>query len=64
MSSGTTKIKNLQENIGSVDVKLTSDDLKELSEAVNIEEVAGSRQGEALYKTSWRFADTPQPKAK
>lgn len=61
---GTTKIKNLQENIGSVDVKLTSDDLKELSEAVNVEEVAGSRQGEALYKTSWRFADTPQPKAK
>ncbi|KAH6762920.1 oxidoreductase superfamily protein [Perilla frutescens var. hirtella] len=61
---GTTKIKNLHENIGSVNVKLTSDDLKEVCEAINAEEVAGSRQGEALYKISWKFANTPQPKAK
>lgn len=47
-----------------MNVKLTNDDLKELSEAVPIEEVAGGRQGEALYKISWKFADTPQPKAK
>lgn len=64
MSLGTTKIKNLHENVGSVNVKLTNDDLKEVSEAVPIEEVAGGRQGEALYKISWKFANTPLPKAK
>lgn len=64
MPLGTTKINNLHENVGSVNVKLTSDDLKELSEAVPIEEVAGWRQSEALYKISWKFANTPLPKAK
>ncbi|KAK6122349.1 hypothetical protein DH2020_043969 [Rehmannia glutinosa] len=39
--SGTTKIKNLHDNIGSVNVNLTSDDLEELCEAVPIQEVAG-----------------------
>ncbi|XP_057777457.1 perakine reductase-like [Salvia miltiorrhiza] len=61
---GTTKIKNLHENVGSVNVKLTKDDLKEICEAVPVEEVAGGRQGEALYKISWKFANTPQPKPK
>lgn len=61
---GTTKIKNLHENVGSVNVKLTDDDLKEICEAVPVEEVAGGRQGEALYKISWKFANTPQPKPK
>ncbi|KAL7110710.1 hypothetical protein ACP275_05G042600 [Erythranthe tilingii] len=56
---GTTKTKNLVDNVGSVNVKLTSDDLKEICEAVPIEQVAGKNQGEALYNISWRFANTP-----
>ncbi|KAL2461017.1 putative aldo-keto reductase 3 [Abeliophyllum distichum] len=59
---GTTKIKNLHDNIGSVKLKLTRDDLKEISNAVPISEVAGSRTFEALSRVSWRFANTPPPK--
>ncbi|KAK3023476.1 hypothetical protein RJ639_044856 [Escallonia herrerae] len=40
---GTTKIKNLDDNVGSVRVKLTESDRKEISDAVPITEVAGSR---------------------
>ncbi|KAK3041981.1 hypothetical protein RJ639_002289 [Escallonia herrerae] len=35
----TTKIKNLDENVGSVRVKLTESDLKEISDAVPINEI-------------------------
>ncbi|CAI9765090.1 unnamed protein product [Fraxinus pennsylvanica] len=60
---GTTKMKNLHENIGAVKVKLTKDDLKEVSDAVPINEVAGSKTPtEALERVSWRFANTPLPK--
>uniref|UniRef100_A0A3Q7EM59 NADP-dependent oxidoreductase domain-containing protein n=1 Tax=Solanum lycopersicum TaxID=4081 RepID=A0A3Q7EM59_SOLLC len=56
---GTTKIKNLHDNIGSVRVKLTEEDIKELSDAVPVSEVAGQRIGEALYKSSYKFSITP-----
>ncbi|KAK3041982.1 hypothetical protein RJ639_002290, partial [Escallonia herrerae] len=59
---GTTKIKNLDDNVGSVRVKLTESDLKEISDAVPITEVAGSRIMESFLHLSWKFADTP-PKA-
>ncbi|XP_011004263.1 PREDICTED: probable aldo-keto reductase 1 [Populus euphratica] len=57
---GTTKIKNMYDNIGSLQVKLTKEDLKEISDAVPINEVAGVRS--ALFHLTWKFADTPQPK--
>jgi hypothetical protein len=41
-------------------VKLTKEDLKEISDAVPINEVAGVRN--ALFQFTWKFADTPQPK--
>lgn len=59
---GTTKIQNLDSNIGSVEVKLSKDDLKEITDAVPISEVAGDRTTDAFVKCSWKFADTP-PKA-
>ena len=59
MSSGTTKINNLEDNIGSLRLKLTEEELKEISDAVPIEEVAGGRDLEILTKTSWKFANTP-----
>lgn len=55
---GTTKIKNLDQNIDSLRVKLTSDDLKEIRDAVPIEEVAGDRNYDSMKKASWKFADT------
>ncbi|KAL3505987.1 hypothetical protein ACH5RR_031369 [Cinchona calisaya] len=60
---GTTKVKNLENNIRSLTVKLTEEDLKAISEAVPADEVAGEREVPNLYKHSWKFATTP-PKNK
>lgn len=59
---GTTKTKNLHDNIGSVKVKLTQKDLKEISDAVPINEVAGQRINDVIYRTSYWFSTTPLPK--
>ncbi|KAB1227462.1 putative aldo-keto reductase 1 [Morella rubra] len=55
---GTTKMKNLDDNIGSLMVKLTEEDLKEISNAVPIEEIAGGRSFHA-GELIWNFANTP-----
>ena len=57
--TGTTKIKNLDNNIGSLKVKLTEEDLKEISDAVPIEEVAGGRSYQNREHLLWKFATTP-----
>ncbi|CAI9765088.1 unnamed protein product [Fraxinus pennsylvanica] len=60
---GTTKIKNLHSNIDSLKMKLTKDDLKEITDAVPINEVAGSKSSnEAFHKITWEFVKTPLPK--
>ncbi|XP_043697788.1 probable aldo-keto reductase 1 [Telopea speciosissima] len=59
---GTTKIKNLEDNIGALKMKLTEDDLKEISDAVPINAVAGSRTYDSMQQSMWKFANTP-PKA-
>ncbi|KAL4353247.1 hypothetical protein GQ457_06G019570 [Hibiscus cannabinus] len=56
---GTTKIKNLDSNIGSLKLKLGEEDLKEISDAVPINEVAGDPLPESLSKFRWKFGDTP-----
>ncbi|XLR67534.1 hypothetical protein S83_018206, partial [Arachis hypogaea] len=57
---GTTKIKNLDQNIGALSVKLSEKDLREISEAVPIDEVAGIRYyNERHAKFSWKSANTP-----
>lgn len=61
---GTTKIKNLDDNIGSLKVKLTEEDLKEISDAVSISEVAGGRTYESMVHATWKFANTPLPTQK
>uniref|UniRef100_A0A0E0M7R2 NADP-dependent oxidoreductase domain-containing protein n=1 Tax=Oryza punctata TaxID=4537 RepID=A0A0E0M7R2_ORYPU len=60
---GTTKVKNLDDNIGTVKVKLSKEDLKEISAAVPAGEVAGSRLIGVLEPYSWRVANTPPPKS-
>ena len=56
---GTTKTKNLDINIGSLEVKLRNDGLREIADVIPISEVAGDRTTDAYVKCSWKFADTP-----
>ncbi|KAI3937304.1 hypothetical protein MKW98_001875 [Papaver atlanticum] len=56
---GTTKIKNLHDNIGSAMVKLTKEEMNEISDAVPIDEVAGARTYDSMVNASWKFANTP-----
>ncbi|KAF2284621.1 hypothetical protein GH714_028264 [Hevea brasiliensis] len=55
--NGTIKIKNLKDNIGALRVKLTKEELKEISDAVPPNEVAGFRTAHTQY--TWKFANTP-----
>ncbi|WP_461450036.1 aldo/keto reductase [Mucilaginibacter sp.] len=47
---GTTKLERLKENIGSVDIELTSADLKEINEAAAKIQIEGDRYPEAAEK--------------
>ncbi|KAL7177847.1 hypothetical protein ACSBR2_031079 [Camellia fascicularis] len=55
----TTKVNNLHSGIGSLALKFTEEDLKEISDAVPMDEVAGDRDLESLVKFSRKFANTP-----
>ncbi|XP_038970234.1 perakine reductase-like [Phoenix dactylifera] len=56
---GTSKIKNLDANIDSLKLKLTKEDLTEISNAVNEEEVAGSSASVLSEHYQWKYANTP-----
>jgi len=47
---GTTKLHRLEENLGAAEVKLTSEDLREIKDAVSKVEVQGARYPERLEK--------------
>lgn len=53
---GTTRIKNFDENMASLDVKLTKEDVKEIRDAIDKAEVHGERYPPAMAKTL--FVDT------
>ncbi|KAG6586306.1 putative aldo-keto reductase 1, partial [Cucurbita argyrosperma subsp. sororia] len=55
----TTKIKNLEQNIGSLTVKLDKDNLNEISEAVPESEVAGNRSYDSMMHATWKYANSP-----
>ncbi|XP_038715462.1 perakine reductase-like [Tripterygium wilfordii] len=55
---GTTQLKNLESNIGALAVKLTQEDLKEISDVFSVDNVSGSREA-VSSKFSWKFANTP-----
>ncbi|KAK7355989.1 hypothetical protein VNO80_15254 [Phaseolus coccineus] len=56
---GTTKIRNLENNIGSLKVKLSNDELREITKAIPISEVVGDRTIDTFMRCSWKFANTP-----
>ena len=47
---GTTKLHRLEENLGAIDVELSTDDLRELDRAASIIPVQGARYPEELQK--------------
>ena len=49
---GTSKLRNFENNIGSLTVKLTEHDLKEISDAVPVNEIAGEQEYDSLSKYS------------
>ncbi|XP_057818550.1 probable aldo-keto reductase 1 isoform X2 [Cryptomeria japonica] len=57
---GTTKTKNLDENIGSLNVKLSRADLQEIADSLPPDEIAGSRSPDIVRNLTWRSSDTPQ----
>lgn len=59
---GTTKTKNIDANVGSLRVKLTNEDLQEISDMIPINAATGNRVSDSLIRCSWKFANTP-PKA-
>ncbi|XP_027352400.1 probable aldo-keto reductase 1 [Abrus precatorius] len=56
---GTTKIKNLDQNIGALSLKITERDLREISEAVPVDDAAGTRHLKGNDELSWKLANTP-----
>ncbi|KAG9451772.1 hypothetical protein H6P81_004676 [Aristolochia fimbriata] len=56
---GTTKISNFNSNLGALKIKLTEEDLHEISEAVPCDVVAGSREITIFTGYTWKTANTP-----
>jgi aryl-alcohol dehydrogenase-like predicted oxidoreductase len=46
---GTTQIKYLEENVGTLDVKLTDEEVKEIRKVVDEAEVHGARYPEGVH---------------
>ncbi|KAJ3669893.1 hypothetical protein LUZ60_010217 [Juncus effusus] len=55
---GTTKIKNLKDNIASLKLKLSDEDLKEITNTVREDDVAGGRTHSNYESMTWRYANT------
>ncbi|KAL2895633.1 putative aldo-keto reductase 2 [Bienertia sinuspersici] len=54
---GTTKIENLNQNIGAMSVKLTSEDMAELESLASEDSVKGDRYGG--LSATWKNSETP-----
>ncbi|CAK9156086.1 unnamed protein product [Ilex paraguariensis] len=54
---GTTKIENLNQNIGALSVKLTPEDMAELESIASVDAVKGDRYVSGM--STWKTSDTP-----
>ena len=54
---GTTKIENLNQNIGALSVKLTPEEMAELESIASADAVKGDRYDSTI--ATWNTADTP-----
>ena len=57
---GTSKIRNLEENIGAIEIKLTQEEIQEIREACEKADVAGGRSLEQM--TAYLFGDSAPKK--
>ena len=57
---GTSKIKNLEENVGAAQIKLSKEEIKEIREACEKADVAGERYPEIMSATL--YADSAPKK--
>ncbi|MQL81746.1 hypothetical protein Taro_014210 [Colocasia esculenta] len=57
---GTTKVENLQQNIGALSVKLTPEEMSELESLIPADSVMGGRYP-SLMGSTWENSDTPLP---
>jgi len=56
---GTTKIANLDSNIGALGVSLSKEDMEELEAAVPVHEIAGDRYNEDNMGATFQYASSP-----
>jgi len=56
---GTTKVKNLEENIGALSVKITPDEMKEIENVLSTCGFSGDRRPEAYKDLTWMNSETP-----
>ncbi|XP_030477296.2 perakine reductase-like isoform X1 [Syzygium oleosum] len=56
---GTRKAENLEDNVGSVAIKLSEDEMREISDVMATTKVSGEREMEIAAKYTWRYANTP-----
>lgn len=52
---GTTKAKNLEENVGALAVQLSKEEMKEIEDAVPQTDVVGTRYPDGGMSLTWRF---------
>ena len=55
---GTTKVKNLEQNIGALFVKLSPEEMAELESYASADAVKGDRYGG--NSATWQTSDTPE----
>lgn len=56
LTSGTKRIKYLEENLGALDVKLSAEELAIIRQQIEKVEIVGERYSAAL--NGWSFGDT------
>ncbi|THG14484.1 auxin-induced protein PCNT115-like [Camellia sinensis] len=56
---GTTKIENLNNNIGALSVKLSVEDMGQLESIASADVVKGDRYGSVSMNFAWNYTDTP-----
>ena len=56
---GTTKVKNLEDNIGALSVKITLDEMKEIENILSTHGFSGNRVPDDEEDLTWMNSDTP-----
>ena len=56
---GTTKVRNLEENIGALSVKITPDEMKEIENVLSTCGFSGDRVTNAYKYLLWMNSETP-----